>query len=658
MAKFNYPGYPQNVLEPSTPYIYFNSLLYSKDGGEIIYKTVKPFFEAHINEITYNTEEITLALQYLKKIIDNEASKEIAFINHFSSQFSDLDELTIPTLQSDWTNFVQTIQKKLTVGDNELNSLRVEKQRLQHNYKIAQSEDKKAYDFIDTTADYNSTEITKLYNFLRGSSTKESVQQQILDLILDKFGNKLLQFDKNTGELIFSPSTLTSLLVMIQSLVMKQYANLNIENLSKVPDLSKIENILKNDKFNKEIEAYIEKIQLLPFLGDDIIRSLDFQKPEVLFSKEESEQLRQVMTQQKKSEKKEKSAISVLQKILKKKQIISSDNIKIISNGNAYAEIESMFTAALSKSSIYSSNTGSAGAKPDNLFAYLSIDLTQLDLHDEQVRSSLQTIHEAMQELDYTLEKTNDLDYYERREAAWNKAESIINEQLNLLQKKYKDLDCFIIEDSTKNYTTLYRNEHYGRVNSEFHGGSLGPNITDQLQKLNALQIAGGLTPMDVDWLLAAAINAGPGMIVSRNQRHLLEQYLSTFACILLFDDQLNIAKEAIDKIDSETNKVTTHVKKIHLFSLNGGYYPLSYVLSLTYDNLQKAYFDAEALVLHGSGAKTHITGFVEEPKKPYKDTAAVKLWATTADKAKATTKIKISFLTNFMNILNSLYPT
>jgi len=53
-----------------------------------------------------------------------------------------------------------------------------------------------------------------------------------------------------------------------------------------------------------------------------------------------------------------------------------------------------------------------------------------------------------------------------------------------------------------------------------------------------------------------------------------------------LFDDQLNIAKEAIDKIDSETNKVTTHVKKIHLFSLNGGYYPLSYVLSLTYDNL------------------------------------------------------------------------
>jgi len=38
-----------------------------------------------------------------------------------------------------------------------------------------------------------------------------------------------------------------------------------------------------------------------------------------------------------------------------------------------------------------------------------------------------------MQELDYTLEKTNDLDYYERREAAWNKAESIINEQLNLL---------------------------------------------------------------------------------------------------------------------------------------------------------------------------------------------------------------------------------
>ena len=183
MAKFSYPGYPTNVLNPSTPYVYFNSLLESDEGGKLIYNTVKPFFEKQIPEFTYNNNEIDQALQYLQTIINVEASKEMAFINYFESRFNDISELKPPTLQSDWTAFVQAIQQKLNVGNNQLNNLRTESLRLQRNQKIAQDQNSQYSDFLNTTADYNSGQISTLYNVLKGSN-RDSASKDILELVL------------------------------------------------------------------------------------------------------------------------------------------------------------------------------------------------------------------------------------------------------------------------------------------------------------------------------------------------------------------------------------------------------------------------------------------------------------------------------------------
>jgi hypothetical protein len=66
--------------------------------------------------------------------------------------------------------------------------------------------------------------------------------------------------------------------------------------------------------------------------------------------------------------------------------------------------------------------------------------------------------------------------------------------------------------------------------------------------------------------------------MVGQNNKHMLEDYLAAFATILLFDDQINVVKDAykamINKLPSSGS-----VTKIHLFSLNDGYYPLSFVL-------------------------------------------------------------------------------
>jgi len=87
------------------------------------------------------------------------------------------------------------------------------------------------------------------------------------------------------------------------------------------------------------------------------------------------------------------------------------------------------------------------------------------------------------------------------------------------------------------------------------------------------------------------------------------------FAAILLFDSQVNIADEALQM---NLSNITTNTHLIHLFSTNNGYYPLSYVLQLTYTslttNLERI---KEDTVSHGVEVSFH--GFVSAPSKGYK---------------------------------------
>jgi hypothetical protein len=80
------------------------------------------------------------------------------------------------------------------------------------------------------------------------------------------------------------------------------------------------------------------------------------------------------------------------------------------------------------------------------------------------------------------------------------------------------------------------------------------------------------------------------------------------FAAILLFDSQINIAEEAFMNSKLINSSSTTH--NIHLFSVNGGYYPLSFVLKLTYDSLNKGLTRITSEEL-SKGVTVSIGGFV-----------------------------------------------
>ena len=111
--------------------------------------------------------------------------------------------------------------------------------------------------------------------------------------------------------------------------------------------------------------------------------------------------------------------------------------------------------------------------------------------------------------------------------------------------------------------------------------------------------------------------------MIASGAKNLLEDYLATFATILLFDDQINIVKEAYNKMLNEFK--TSDVTKIHLFSVNDGYYPLSFVLKMTRDALIKNYNVAQEFIKNSpsGGAQVEISGYVKAPVEAYKNKKA-----------------------------------
>ena len=193
----------------------------------------------------------------------------------------------------------------------------------------------------------------------------------------------------------------------------------------------------------------------------------------------------------------------------------------------------------------------------------------------------------------------------------------------------------------------------------DFMGGSLGANIKDQIGKIQALQDGNLISVQDAKWLITAAINCGPGLI-GQGLKPSLEHYLSAFAVILLFDDQQNIAAEVSQQMINNLEVSQTSVQKIHLFSLDGGYYPLSVVLQLTYDKLSEIYglLDSERNNGGSYGAQVNIDGFINPDSSfpPHKyNNMRRSDWDKLSVEAQSSVKMHVKFVSNFMGLLNTI---
>lgn len=640
MAKtgINWNLYPEDVISnPGKPYVYFLSL-----SNEILNK-VAEYFNQDINEFTdieTGLSSVNQAFSFLQTVITNERAKENAFLEYLKTKTENL-KLIIPSLEENWADFVKEIQQNLDFGNLGLKDLQNELKRLQQNKTNLEEQRTNYFGNIEIEKDALSKTQEHLEKLIENITNRESTYNTILYTILERYGPSLLQYDGD--KLIFDDTELFAMILAISTEISKSFTSSHFMEKGVPLNKNTLEKVLNETNIDKDIELLISNAQKMPWIRENLINSFNLGKYAThrpidtnLFIKGDqlikntkalSEQVHQIFANFK----------------------FPKEAIQIIHKNDSMAEIESLIKFTV-KGAIMGENTGSKGGKADNIIGFITIDPNRLNPL-EQNSELLQKLKEAnnlTRELIQTTNKTNTADYYKEQAKHWKDTVTKIDTILTKIQEEYGILSsCFLTEDSTKNYLSLYTTASH----TSLHGGSLGANLVDQLNKIETLTIHGGITMVDKEWLTAAIINAGPNMI-AHEQKNKLENYLAMFAAILLFDSQVNIADEAL-QMDLSNINTNTHI--IHLFSVNNGYYPLSYVLKLTYDSLTSNLERIKNETI-SHGVEVNFSGFVKQPSPNYKGNNKAQ-WDMFANQALNSTKIKMKFLVQFMNVLQNLLP-
>ena len=129
--------------------------------------------------------------------------------------------------------------------------------------------------------------------------------------------------------------------------------------------------------------------------------------------------------------------------------------------------------------------------------------------------------------------------------------------------------------------------------NKGFHGGSLGGTVDNQINNIYKLFEYGGLTDGDLpdkDWLIFTIYNSGDALMGAQ-YREPIENLLTTAAVMLMFDDVGQQAAYLNQQIREKYHLDENNGSKfLHLYYLNGTYYPSSFILQLTYNKLTEIF--------------------------------------------------------------------
>lgn len=659
-------------------YVVSQSVLDNKWGGG-------PFAQAmadYINGITPQGIEnssqlgrgnlsLHAAMHFLAQAIENERGKESQFLNFIAKESG----LTPPSLGEDWSTFIKFFQEQLDFGQQGIKRLENELHRLKTNDALEgkdiitkSGKEMNLYhrERLDVL-EYASSALADVARYLSGANN--TIGKTIVEFIYEKYGSQLISvFTTENGiDVELNIKECNGLIMAISEILIESFYNTLLNNKKLTISKNKnfltnhfndvIKELFQNDKrITTQINTIFNNAKNLPFYTKDLASNYKLDD----ITTEDVSNFINIKTI---DENATNIAINKLRVMNKKNNY--APTIKLVKNPNGLAEISSLLRQ-LAAGAISGTNTGSSGAKPDNTIAWLTVDYNnkeQTKEMQEDIRTAQQAVRDELNALNETLKNKNTTEYYTQQQKNWNERAEVIQQLLDELNEKYQILlHCFLIEDSTKNYVSLYAGTGENKK-TDFAGGSLGANITDQINKIAALQNGGLITQADAQWLITAAINCGPGLIGSGLKRT-LQDYLSAFAVILLFDDQQNIANEIAQKMIDNTPKSQSSVTRLHLFSLDGGYYPLSLMLQLTYDKLSEIYHIIDEETKHeiysnGShGAKVEIDGFINPddsyPPNTY-NYMTLSSWNELSAQAQASVKMHVHFLTNFMGLINTI---
>ena len=192
-----------------------------------------------------------------------------------------------------------------------------------------------------------------------------------------------------------------------------------------------------------------------------------------------------------------------------------------------------------------------------------------------------------------------------------------------------------------------------------FFGGSLGGSLEHQVNNLLDMMSYGGITLPDYQWLMLAIYNCSKGTIGGETLKNILEDFFSSFAVMLLFDDAGQQAEYI--KTQAYNNIKTASNKALHLYILNGFYFPASFILELTYNSLAKGQEILNSTI-HlsnlSNGSRLHIINNVSEDNMVTSKDGVVggpHDWGHTVSANAHSIQLQLTFLAGFLDILEKI---
>lgn len=212
--------------------------------------------------------------------------------------------------------------------------------------------------------------------------------------------------------------------------------------------------------------------------------------------------------------------------------------------------------------------------------------------------------------------------------------------------------DTVIVTTTMKTFTQ-YQND------IGFLSGSLGPTIQQQLANFAEMFEKAGvpLSTAELTWLEIAIVNCSPGALGSDNLT-MIEKYLSVLAGFAVFDEASAEIEILNSSLIDRNGLLQSNPRLMHLYKLNGLYFPGSYILSRMYENLEKAdaVLDEKQQEINNDGAKIYATGSLYTIRGKKTDSIEERFRLTyEAASKKDTTFITVAFLSGLINLVNQL---
>lgn len=236
-----------------------------------------------------------------------------------------------------------------------------------------------------------------------------------------------------------------------------------------------------------------------------------------------------------------------------------------------------------------------------------------------------------------------------------------ISHLIQLSEKKMKELGELKLDDIFIFHETLKLSSSAETGRNKQGGGFSGRemSIMSYIDSLYTLSDSIDM-PLDRTMLGFLALNLVPGA-VAQKAKEPLEQYLSLYAGMVMFDDIANMGKEAINMINAFPS-TNGKIVQIHLYNLNGLYVPASMMLSY----ISEAVNNTAAQITANAAAKATITAKTNDTygqyltlrrsNEPFNLTPAT--WSAVAATSASNTKIKITFLASFKAFVEKLYSS